>query len=61
LKADLTQYSSPPVEALKKTYGIMGVPTFLFIGPDGHEKKELRAVGFLLTSEFLQKVSAVSR
>lgn len=56
LKADLSQYSSGPVEELKKTYGIMGVPTLVFIGPDGKERKGLRAIGFISTDEFLQKV-----
>ncbi len=60
LKADLTQYSSGPVEELKKTYGIQGVPTLIFIGPDGQERKDLRAVGFIPTSELLQKISQTS-
>ena len=56
LKADLTEYSSGPVEELKKTYGIQGVPTLIFIGPDGREHKDLRAVGFISTGELLQKI-----
>jgi thioredoxin:protein disulfide reductase len=59
LKADLTQYSSGPVEVLKKDYKIMGVPTLLFIGRDGLEKKNLRAVGFLTAEEFLQHLRQV--
>jgi len=57
LKADLTQYSSAPVEELKKTYGIMGVPTLVFVGTDGQERKDIRAVGFVTSREFLQKIS----
>ena len=57
LKADLTQYSSGPVEELKKSYGIMGVPTLVFVGPDGKEKKELRAVGFITVEEMLRKTA----
>jgi thiol:disulfide interchange protein DsbD len=55
LKADLTQYSSGPVETLKKQYGIMGVPTLIFVGTDGREKNDLRVVGFLSTEDFLKK------
>lgn len=58
LKADLTQYGSAPVEALKKQYGIMGVPTLVFVGRDGMEKKDLRAVGFVTPEELLGKVEA---
>jgi thiol:disulfide interchange protein DsbD len=57
LKADLTQYSSGPVEDLKKTYSIMGVPTLIFVGANGLEKKELRTVGFLDADEILQKIA----
>jgi thiol:disulfide interchange protein DsbD len=56
LKADMTQYSSGPVEDLKKTYGIQGVPTLIFIGTDGRERKDLRAVGFIPPAELLQKL-----
>lgn len=56
LKADLSQYSSGPVEDLKKTYGIMGVPTLIFIGANGGERKELRAVGFIPPAELLLKI-----
>ena len=56
LKADLTEFSSGPVEELKKTYGIMGVPTLVFIGPDGKEIKELRTVGFEAVDEFMKKL-----
>ncbi len=60
LKADLTQYSSGPVEELKKTYGIQGVPTLVFIGANGQEKKNLRAIGFISTDEMLQKIQQTS-
>jgi thiol:disulfide interchange protein DsbD len=56
LKADLTQYSSGPVDELKKRYGILGVPTLVFIGPDGQEKKDLKTVGFIPAEAFLEKL-----
>lgn len=61
LKADLTQYSSAPVEELKKAYGIMGVPTLVFVGPDGRERKDLKAVGFITAQEFLGKITQTSK
>ncbi len=60
LKADLTQYSSGSVEELKKVYGIQGVPTLVFIGPDGLEKKNLRIVGFAPPREFLLRIQQAS-
>jgi thioredoxin:protein disulfide reductase len=56
LKADLTQYSSGPVEELKKHYGIQGVPTLIFLGADGNERKDLRAVGFITSDEMIAKL-----
>jgi thiol:disulfide interchange protein DsbD len=57
LKADLTQYSTGPVEDVKKAYDIMGVPTLVFVGKDGKEKKDLRAVGFIGVEEMLVKAA----
>ncbi len=56
LKADMTQFSSGPVEELKKTFGIQGVPTLIFLGGDGQERKDLRTVGFITPEEMLQKI-----
>jgi len=56
LKADMTQFSSGPVEELKKTYGIQGVPTLIFLSGDGQERKDLRAIGFITSDEMLDKI-----
>jgi thiol:disulfide interchange protein DsbD len=56
LKADLTQYSSGPVESLKKQFGIMGVPTLVFVGSNGMEQEDLRVVGFINAGDLLQKI-----
>lgn len=42
LKADLTKGNSPEVKALTAEYMIRGVPTIVFIGPDGQEVTGLR-------------------
>jgi thiol:disulfide interchange protein len=50
-----------PVEELRKAYGIEGVPTLLFIGADGQERKNLRGIGFISSAELLQKISSISK
>jgi thioredoxin:protein disulfide reductase len=57
LKADMTQFSSGPVEDLKKTFGIQGVPTLIFLSGDGQERKDLRTVGFITPEEMLAKIN----
>jgi thiol:disulfide interchange protein DsbD len=54
LKADLTRTGTPEVEKLARQFNIVGVPTTIFIGPDGAERKQLRLVGFVPPDEFLQ-------
>jgi thioredoxin:protein disulfide reductase len=44
VRADLTRESSPEVEKIRKDFGIWGVPTILFLDPDGREHTELRQV-----------------
>ncbi|MGO9527435.1 MAG: protein-disulfide reductase DsbD family protein [Verrucomicrobiia bacterium] len=53
LKADLTHEGSPDVEKLRKDFGIWGVPTLVFIGPDGREHSELRRVEYVTPGELL--------
>jgi thiol:disulfide interchange protein DsbD len=52
-RADLTHEGSPDVEKLRKDFGIWGVPTLVFIGPDGREHTELRRVEYITPTEFL--------
>ncbi|HEV8269496.1 MAG TPA: cytochrome c biogenesis protein CcdA [Thermoanaerobaculia bacterium] len=52
LKADLTREGSPEVSALRAKWSIKGVPTLLFLGPDGKERGE-RVVGFEPPEKFL--------
>ena len=55
LKADLTRRSGP-VEAFYKKYGIRGVPTLIFLDPDGTEFPELRGTGYEPKDVFLKKM-----
>ncbi|VAX25746.1 hypothetical protein MNBD_NITROSPINAE04-2657, partial [hydrothermal vent metagenome] len=59
LKADLTKSGIEENETLKKRFNIVGVPTVVFIGPDGKERKELRFVGFIDADEFVSKLKAL--
>ncbi|MDZ7374890.1 MAG: thioredoxin family protein [candidate division KSB1 bacterium] len=56
LQADLTRYGSPSSTALRKQFGILGLPTVVFLLPDGTELRELRVVGFVSPEEFLLRM-----
>lgn len=56
LRADLTRRSDP-VDAFYKKYGVKGVPTIIFLKPDGTEITELRGTGFEATDAFLGKMN----
>jgi thiol:disulfide interchange protein DsbD len=60
-KADLTRYDSPEAEALRRQYGINGVPTVVFIGPDGREVIEARVEGFIPPEAFLDRMHYVAQ
>lgn len=53
LKADLTKEGTPDVEKLRKDFGIWGVPTIVFISPDGREHTALRRVEYVAPDELL--------
>lgn len=54
LKADLTKSASPEVAALRTKWNIQGVPTMVFLGPDGRESKP-RVVQFEKPASFLSR------
>lgn len=56
LKADLTSNKDTVVTAFYKKYGIKGVPTLIFLKPDGSEIEELRGTGFESKDVFLSKM-----
>jgi thioredoxin:protein disulfide reductase len=57
LKADLTDDRSPVVRDLKQRFQVLGVPTVVFLGPDGTEIPELRFTGVIRPDEFLKKMT----
>lgn len=54
LKVDMTNADSPESEKIAEEYGIIGVPTLLFIGTDGKEVESARITGYISPEEFLQ-------
>jgi thiol:disulfide interchange protein DsbD len=59
LKVDLTHFDSPEAENLRKQFSIAGVPTIVFLGPDGEEVPGTRVVGYLPPDEFLERIRIV--
>ena len=45
-------------QALLKHWGVMGPPTLMLVGPDGTERRDLRMVGEVNASEFLDRLNA---
>jgi thioredoxin:protein disulfide reductase len=57
LKADLTLAGNPQVDALREKYQAIGVPTLIFLKPDGREIPSLRGTGFESKEVFLDKMN----
>ena len=58
LRVDLTRYDSPESAALRKRFAILGVPTVLFLAPDGREVGPARVVGSLGPAQFVQRLES---
>ena len=56
-KVDLTNYKSESSETLRRRYAIGGVPTVVFLTPDGSEVRDARVEGFMPPSEFLTRLA----
>ena len=59
LKADLTSNKDAGVKAFYKKFGLKGVPTLIFLKPDGSEIQELRGTGFESKDVLLSKMKRV--
>jgi thiol:disulfide interchange protein DsbD len=59
-RVDLTHFDSPDVERWRRRYGINGVPTVVFLSPDGSEVRAARVEGFLSPADFLERVKLAS-
>lgn len=56
LKLDLTGSRNPLAKKLEKKLQIKGVPTYVFLKPDGEEIRELRTVGYIKAEGLLEKM-----
>ncbi|MEO6463484.1 MAG: cytochrome c biogenesis protein CcdA, partial [Candidatus Eisenbacteria bacterium] len=56
MKVDLTRLDSPESQALRSRFDVEGVPTIVFLAPDGREVVEARVVGFIGPEPFLERV-----
>ena len=57
LKADLTSTEDPKAEVLREKYQVKGVPTLVFLRPNGQEISDLRGIGFESKDVFLEKMN----
>jgi thiol:disulfide interchange protein DsbD len=57
LKADMTKMGSPEAVALAERFGILGVPTIIFLDGEGKERQDLRLVGFENADRFLERLA----
>lgn len=56
-KVDMTNYESDTSRELRDRFEIAGVPTIVFIGPDGEEIYDARVVGYLNANRFMERVN----
>lgn len=56
-KVDMTNYESDNSQELRERFDVAGVPTIVFIGPDGEEIDDARVVGFLRAERFMERVN----
>jgi thiol:disulfide interchange protein DsbD len=55
-QVDLTRSGDSAAQATKERFGVVGVPTLIFVGPSGQEAEDLRVVGFIEADVFLEKM-----
>ncbi len=61
IKVDLTRKGDPIQEILLRQYAVKGVPTVVFLDPQGKERRDLRLVDFLPADQFLIRMAAVQK
>jgi thiol:disulfide interchange protein DsbD len=55
-RVDLTKYQSAEAKRLRSQFGVSGVPTVVFLTPDGREVHGARVVGFIPPEQFIERV-----
>jgi thiol:disulfide interchange protein DsbD len=61
LKVDLTRKGDPLHQVLLNRYEVRGVPTVVFLGPDGKEVETLRVVSFEEPKVFIAKMKVLQQ
>lgn len=61
LRVDLTRSGDPQKEKLARRYNILGIPTILFVGPDGKEREDLRVMEFMSPDRFLARMGEMKK
>lgn len=59
LKADLTRTGDPETQKLSTQFSIVGVPTIVFLDPQGNEVKNARLSGFESAEKFVKRLDSV--
>ncbi len=60
-KVDLTKYESTESEGTRQKYGVTGVPTVIFLKPDGGEVRAARVEGFVPPDVFVERMKLVTQ
>jgi thioredoxin:protein disulfide reductase len=61
VKVDVTKGGNPLHERLLKEYDVRGVPTIVFLAPNGQERRELRLVDYLPPEQFLGLIAEAKK
>jgi thiol:disulfide interchange protein DsbD len=56
VRVDLTRYDSEESQRARERFGIRGVPTIVFLTPDGREVRAARVEGFLPPARFIERM-----
>jgi thioredoxin:protein disulfide reductase len=61
VKVDVTKGGNPLHERLLQQYGVKGVPTIVFLDPNGKERLDLRLVDYLPADRFLGRMAELNK
>lgn len=61
LRVDATNRDDPLVQTMIDRYGLIGLPTVIFLDTHGHEIRKARAQGIFTLNEFLKSVDMVAK
>lgn len=61
VKVDVTKAGNSLYERLLQQYGVKGVPTIVFLDPNGKERQELRLVDYLPPDQFLGRMAELKK